>query len=41
MKRSLVTAFQRHEPGTAPDGKVLEVPFYTATYDLILAPTDR
>jgi len=37
VKRSLVTGFQRHEPGTAPDGKVLDVPFYTAAYDLVLA----
>jgi hydroxyquinol 1,2-dioxygenase len=40
VKRSLITAFQRHEPGTAPDGRALEVPFYTADYDLVLAPMD-
>jgi hydroxyquinol 1,2-dioxygenase len=37
VKRSLVAAFERHDPGTAPDGKVLDVPFYTAAYDLVLA----
>ena len=40
VKRSLVTGFERHEPGTAPDGTVLDVPFHTATYDLVLAPAD-
>jgi hydroxyquinol 1,2-dioxygenase len=40
VKRSLVTEFERHEPGTAPDGKELDVPFYTADYDLVLAPVD-
>jgi hydroxyquinol 1,2-dioxygenase len=40
VKRSLVTEFERHEPGTAPDGTVLDVPFHTATYDLVLAPAD-
>jgi hydroxyquinol 1,2-dioxygenase len=40
VKRSLVTEFERHEPGTAPDGEALDVPFYTAAYDLVLAPAD-
>lgn len=38
VKESLVAEFERHEPGTAPDGRVLDVPFYTAAYDLVLAP---
>jgi len=38
VKRSLVTAFERREPGTAPDGRTLDVPFFTASYDLVLAP---
>jgi len=38
VKRSLVTPFGRHEPGTAPDGRTLDVPFFTASYDLVLAP---
>jgi hydroxyquinol 1,2-dioxygenase len=41
VKRSLVTSFERHEPGTAPDGKVMAAPFFTATYDLVLAPLGR
>ncbi len=38
VKRSLVTAFEQREPGTAPDGRVLGVPFAVAFYDLVLAP---
>jgi hydroxyquinol 1,2-dioxygenase len=38
VKGSLVTAFERHPPGTAPDGRVMEVPFATAAYDLVLVP---
>lgn len=38
VKSSLITDFARHEPGTAPDGKQMDVPFYTARYDLVLAP---
>jgi hydroxyquinol 1,2-dioxygenase len=41
VKRSLVTEFHGHPPGTAPDGRVLEVPFFTAAYDLVLAPIDH
>jgi len=26
----------RHEPGLAPDGKRLDVPFYTLAYDFVL-----
>jgi hydroxyquinol 1,2-dioxygenase len=38
VKDSLVVEFERHEPGRAPDGTVMEVPFYTAEYDFRLAP---
>lgn len=38
VKSSLLTRFERHEPGTAPDGKQLAVPFYTSSYDFVLAP---
>jgi hydroxyquinol 1,2-dioxygenase len=27
VKSSLITNFERHEPGTAPDGKQMDVPF--------------
>jgi hydroxyquinol 1,2-dioxygenase len=39
VKGSLIAPFPRHEPGTAPDGRVLDVPFHTLDYDLVLAPT--
>jgi hydroxyquinol 1,2-dioxygenase len=39
VKASLIAPFERHEPGTAPDGRVLDVPFHTLAYDLVLAPT--
>jgi hydroxyquinol 1,2-dioxygenase len=38
VKDSLIVAFQRHAPGRAPDGTVMDVPFYTAEYDFRLAP---
>lgn len=37
VKDSLVTRFERHEAGSAPDGRQLERPFYTMNYDLVLA----
>ncbi len=38
VKSSLITGFERHEPGTAPDGKKMDAPFYTMSYDIVLAP---
>jgi len=40
MKESLVAQFERHPPGAAPDGKRMEVPFYTVNYDFRLRPAD-
>ena len=37
---SLIRRFERHEPGAAPDGRVLDVPFFTMDYDFVLAPED-
>jgi len=31
------TPFEQHEPGTAPDGRVVDTPYYTMSYDLVLA----
>ena len=31
VKDSLIVDFERHEPGRAPDGAVMDVPFYTAS----------
>jgi hydroxyquinol 1,2-dioxygenase len=36
VKESLVTAFTAHAAGKAPDGSVLDVPFYTVSYDFRL-----
>lgn len=41
VKRSLISNFEHHEPGTAPDGKKIDVPFYTMHYDFHLAPTNE
>jgi hydroxyquinol 1,2-dioxygenase len=38
VKSSLIAPFERHEPGTAPDGRTVDTPFYTLAYDLVLAP---
>jgi hydroxyquinol 1,2-dioxygenase len=38
VRKSLVSGFNRHEPGIAPDGKKMDVPFYTMQYDFRLAP---
>jgi hydroxyquinol 1,2-dioxygenase len=37
VKSSLIAPFERHEPGTAPDGRIVDTPFYTLAYDLVLA----
>jgi hydroxyquinol 1,2-dioxygenase len=36
VKESLVTTFRKHPAGTAPDGTLLEVPYYTVDYDFRL-----
>lgn len=41
VKSSLITGFERHQPGTAPDGKEMDVPFYTMNYDIVLAPSEE
>jgi hydroxyquinol 1,2-dioxygenase len=38
VRDSLILNFEKHPPGTAPDGRVLEQPFHTAHYDIRLAP---
>ncbi len=35
---SLVVDFDRHEPGTAVDGRVMATPYHSASYDIRLAP---
>jgi hydroxyquinol 1,2-dioxygenase len=41
VRESLIVRFERHEPGIAPDDTRVEVPFYTASCDLVLAPLPR
>jgi len=36
VRSSLIADWVRHEPGLAPDGKRLDVPFYTLAYDFVL-----
>ena len=38
VRTALIAPFPRHEPGTAPDGRVMDVPYHTLEYDLVLAP---
>jgi hydroxyquinol 1,2-dioxygenase len=39
VKDALVTAFERQEPGLAPDGTRLDQPFYVVRYTFRLTPT--
>jgi hydroxyquinol 1,2-dioxygenase len=41
MKESLVADFRRHPPGSGPDGKPVDTPFYTVGYDFRLRPAAR
>jgi hydroxyquinol 1,2-dioxygenase len=38
VKESLVAQYDRHEPGTAPDGTKMDIPYYTCRYDFRLRP---
>jgi hydroxyquinol 1,2-dioxygenase len=38
VRDSLVVPFTTHEPGTAPDGRVMQTAWHSATYDFKLAP---
>ena len=38
VRDSLIVRYDRHERGTAPDGRVMDRPFHTAQYDFVLAP---
>lgn len=41
VKESLIADFARHEPGTAPDGTEMDVPYYTMSYDFVLVPSEE
>jgi hydroxyquinol 1,2-dioxygenase len=38
VRSSLVTAFGAHEPGRAPDGRLMHEPYHSMERDLVLAP---
>jgi hydroxyquinol 1,2-dioxygenase len=37
VRSDLIGTFEHHEPGTAPDGRTMDVPYWTMGYDLVLA----
>jgi hydroxyquinol 1,2-dioxygenase len=39
VKSSLIADFHRHEPGRTADGRVLDRPYWSMTYDFALAPS--
>ena len=39
VRNSLIVEFPKHEPGTAPDGRKMAKPYYTAKYDFRLVPS--
>lgn len=41
VKEPLIAPFERHEPGTAPEGTRMDRPFYTVSYDFVLAPSEE
>jgi hydroxyquinol 1,2-dioxygenase len=41
VKSSLITNFERYEPGIAPDGQQMDLPYYTMSYDFILVPAEK
>ena len=40
VKDLLIVEFEKHAPGVAPTGELMDVPFYTAEYDFRLARAD-
>jgi hydroxyquinol 1,2-dioxygenase len=38
VKDSLIAEFERHEAGTGPGGRELDVPWYSMDYEFVLAP---
>jgi len=39
VRSNLIGPFERHEPGAAPDGTRMDVPYWTMDYDFVLAPS--
>lgn len=38
VRSTLIADWDRHEPGTAPDGTSMDVPFFTLDFDFVLNP---
>ena len=36
VRSSLISEWVRHDPGVAPDGTRMDIPFYTLDYDFVL-----
>jgi protocatechuate 3,4-dioxygenase beta subunit len=41
VRSNLITGFERREAGTAPDGRHMQTPYWTMSYDIVLAPGDE
>jgi hydroxyquinol 1,2-dioxygenase len=41
VRSNLITGFERREAGTAPDGRQMQTPYWTMSYDIVLAPGDE
>lgn len=41
VRNSLIVEFPKHQPGKAPDGRLMGKPYYTAQYDFRLVPSGR
>ena len=39
VRESLIADFKPHPAGTAPDGRVMKEPFFSAQYDFRLVPS--
>src|SRR3954454_17275824 len=37
VRSNLIGPFEHHEPGEAPDGRTMDVPYWTMSYDLVMA----
>ena len=37
VRSGLITGFERHDPGVAPDGRRMDAPYWTMAYDMVLA----
>ncbi len=38
VRSSLIAGLEYHKPGTAPDGREMNTPFYTMSYNIVLVP---